>query len=122
MNLLLQLLPYTLFAGLVLAATGFYVLRTSQERLTRRLSNALPSDPVGESAVFPEHREVPARPAAPAPGKTQILRLHELGIPEPHIASALQVPLQEVQLVVRLDKIRRPRPARSEIPQPTIVE
>jgi hypothetical protein len=122
MNPLLQLLPYALFTAFALASTGYYLLRSSQQRLARR---GVPSRVEPIPAARPtSDKPAWAATAAPAatPGKTQVLRLHELGITQAHIASALQIPLQEVQIVIGLDRARKRRRTPAEIPQPTIVE
>ena len=130
MNLLLQLLPYAVFAGIAATATAYYVLWTSQRRKTRRTSPRAPTgQPLRDASLierFSHASRVAAARVSPSAGKTQILRLGELGISEGHIAAALQVPLQEVQIVLNLELVRRssipPSMARSENPQPSIVE
>jgi hypothetical protein len=122
MNLLLQLLPYTVFTAAVLAAAGYYLVRSSNDRQLRRAIAFAEPKPVPPPAV---ELALPARPAAPQPAfpeRTQILRLHELGITEGQIASALEMPLQEVQIAVRFEQARRARTPRTQMAQPTIVE
>jgi hypothetical protein len=127
MNLLLQLLPYMVFAGIATSAVAYYVMWSSQRRRARRrppharTELRLQND---ESTLdrFSQAQRVASAVVPPVAGKTQILRLRELGISEGHIAAALQLPLEEVHIVVHLERVRRPLTAPAEIPQPSIVE
>ena len=126
MNLLFQLLPYAVFAGIAATETGYYVMWTSRRRRARLRTPRTLDAPVvrGAPPIEPISHAPCVMPAVvPAvAGKIQILRLSELGISEGHIAAALQLPLQEIQIILNLDRLRRPSAARSENLQPSIVE
>jgi len=108
MNLLLQLLPYTLFAAFTSVATGFYLFRSSQSRRGRWQAAAVQ---VSSGAPFrPESGVAHSDAGTRVTNAAQILRLSELGIAPGQIASALGVPLQEVELMVRFEQVRPDRP------------
>ena len=123
MNLLIQLLPYAMFAVLVVSTAGLYVVR--QSRYRRRSKTGLVASAKLEStldvtdrAAYPSNSASTDSVTKPTSCAAQVLRLHELGIAETHIAAALEMPLQEVEIVVRMDQARRSRQAPREIAQP----
>jgi hypothetical protein len=108
-TLLFQLIPYLLVAVLAVWAVGRDVYQASQSRRRRmRLMKANLAHRQGPGGA------VRSAPAGESPTVTgpQIQRLHEFGVTPQQIASALRLPLEEVDLVVRIMQMRRaPEPA-----------
>jgi hypothetical protein len=112
MNLLWQLLPYGILAVLAFALASVYVAGASARRIRSRPSGR------PQRASTPLAEGIP--PAVPvASAKAQIERLHEFGITAAQIGSVLQVPQEEVELVIRLGQYRK-QPV-SASPEPVAV-
>ncbi len=120
------LLPFAILCGLVLAgvAVSFFALARAKgvartaaleskaegERYTAALASLREALDGLEAQVGEIRRQAAAVPAAPKPGfnlgnRTQALRRHRRGEAPGAIAAALDIPLQEVDLLLKVHRI-----------------
>jgi hypothetical protein len=123
-----QLIAFSAMFGLLLAsvAVSLLALWRAQALLRGVRSNLDKTDPASASAIESLQRELQALqkqvqdtrqyppfaavPAAPRPGmnldkRSQALRLHRRGEAPSQIASMLELPLQEVELLIKVHRI-----------------
>jgi len=121
------ILPLALLSGLVMSATALslFALWRAHRLLRQAAEQPKPqSQPEGETrqlrdsveALAARLRElernppVPGVPGVPRPGlnlskRSQALRMHRQGEPAEQIATALEIPRQEVDLLLKVHKI-----------------
>ena len=120
------MLPLALLCGVALAAVALsclvllrartLVLAAERSALTARQENEAAMDALRErleglSGQINELRREPALAAgAPRPGlnlskRSQALRMHRRGDPPEQIAASLEIPLQELDLLVKVHRI-----------------
>ena len=121
-----QVLSFAVAAGFVLAgaAVAFFCLWRAQALF--REKPAAPTGPASEAALevlqqkldalelqvrdLRQHGPPAAAPSPPRPGfnlerRSHALRMHRRGEAPPQIASALELPLQEVDLLIKVHRI-----------------
>ena len=103
MNLLWQLLPFTLLAASAITVLAWYVARASKHRRSQRVPSSYQAQP--------DPPPIPWRTAVSTNPRAQILRLHEFGITTPQIASVLALPQEEVELVIQLARFALKHPS-----------
>ena len=104
-----------LAAGLIACLTLFISTKCELSRLQRRYASAVPPAPVDSTPLSEEierlHQAVRALEQTPPSAtagninltrRTQVLRMHHRDEPVETIAAALQVPVREIELMLKL--------------------
>ena len=107
MSLLFQLLPFLLLAAISAIALMLYVIQTSKSRLGARSAKSarVAQNPILTSTAA----AAVAHPKQASHRNTPILRLHELDMTPLQIATALERPLQEIEIVLKFEEAKRRR-------------